>query len=142
MDQLASRNIPQLDEGIISTAGKGAPIRREGQTEDHVCMPTRPEQSPALHIPELDCSIPTPGGQRALIWAQGERKEIVAVRLPGQRQALTFLMPDTHIASPAPCGPNFSCGADGHRPDRMHRFSESGIAYRCPTQPGILHLYP
>ena len=105
MDQLASGNIPQLDEAIIPTAGKGVPIWREDHTEDQVRMPTRPEERPAGHIPELDRAIPTASGQRAFIRAKGERKEIVAVRLPGQGQALASLMPDPHLAPPAACGP-------------------------------------
>src|SRR5689334_6330366 len=103
LDRLARGDVPQLDDGIIPTGGKGVPIRGKDHTEDHVRVPPGPEQGPALHIPEFDGAIPTAGCQYAFIRAKGEGKGIVGVRLPGQVQALASFTPYSYLSSPATC---------------------------------------
>src|SRR5213078_522682 len=77
-------SVPELDGGIISTAGECASIGGKGQALDVVGEPTRPEQGTALDVPQLDAPIPAPRGERASIRAEGEGPHRVRMRLPGQ----------------------------------------------------------
>src|SRR5712691_3094922 len=87
----AGGRIPEPDERIIPAAGEQAPIRGKGHCVDAVRMPIRPEQgylSPrqgsTLQVPQFDAAIPAPAGQRAFVWAEGEGRHIVGMRLPDE----------------------------------------------------------
>src|SRR5260370_7268526 len=109
-------SIPELDGGIISAAGECASIGGKGQAFDVVGEPARPEQGPALYVPQLDGTIPAPSSQRVSIRAEGEGAHRVAMRLPGQVKEPPSLLPHPSFPPPPPPTPALPISADDHRP--------------------------
>src|SRR5258708_27484615 len=104
--------VPELDGGIISTAGERASIGGKGQAFDVVGEPARPEQGPALYVPQLDGTIPAPSSQRVSIRAEGEGAHRVAMRLPGQVQEPPSLLPHACFTPPSARSPVLPIAAD------------------------------
>jgi hypothetical protein len=98
----AGCRVPELDGGIISTAGERASIGGKGQALAVVGEPARLEQGPALCVQQLDDTIPAPSSQRASsIRAEGEGAHRVGMRLPGQVQEPPFIAPHACFSPPA-----------------------------------------
>src|SRR5437016_4849307 len=105
-------------------------------------MPTRPEQSSAFQVPQLERAIIAPGGEPPLVRAEREGLHCIRMRLPGQMQPLTFLTPHPHFSPPAACCPVASSAADGHGKGDIKGGSPDDVAQIRTCQGSILHLYP
>src|SRR5690348_11739335 len=110
-------HIPESDCGIASPTSEQTSVGRKGQTVVAFCMPTLPEQSTTLDIPQLEATIRGAAGEQAFIWAEGKGPDEFGVGLPGQVQTLTRFTPYPHFPSLAPSGPILSARADCDCPD-------------------------
>src|SRR3989442_11050497 len=115
----AQLRIPQPDGRIKSPTGEQATIRRKGQTEDALRVPSCPEQGTTFDVPQLDAVIKTPAGQRAFVRAESKGPYTVRMGLPDQVQGLACLAPHPHFPAPAGCCPVLSAAADGARGDSI-----------------------
>src|SRR5260370_17653724 len=134
----ASGSIPELDGGIISAAGECASIGGKGQAFDVVGEPARPEQGPALYVPQLDGTIPAPSSQRVSIRAEGEGAHRVAMRLPGQVQEPPSLLPHACFPPPSARSPVLPIAADGHRPGDIKGLVQDRLTQESLRKAGIL----
>ena len=138
----AGCRVPELDGGIISSAGECASIWGKGEALDVVGEPARPEQGPALCVPQLDAPIPARSGKGASIRAEGEGTHCVAMCLPGQVQEPPFLAPHAYFSPPAARSPVPSIEADGYRPGDIKGLVQDCLTQAGPGKGGILHLDP
>src|SRR5947209_17890399 len=75
LEVLTRGDIPESDSAIISATGECPAIRSKDETMDAAGMLSQPEQGPVLQVPQFDGAVPTSGGERLLIWTEGERSE-------------------------------------------------------------------
>jgi hypothetical protein len=111
--------VPELDGGIVPTAGEQVTIGGKGQGLDVIGPPARPEQVTAFYVPQLESPIPASRGQRTSIRAEGEGRHRAGMGLPGQAQELPSLLPYPHFPPPAARREVTPVTVDGHRPGRI-----------------------
>src|SRR2546426_5077661 len=142
LEALPRGDIPESDGGIISATGERPAIRSKDETMDASGVLPHPEQGPVLQVPQLDGPIPAPGGERLLIWTEGESLYRGGMRLPGQVQYLPAIAP--HACSPAPAAHRTvaAIGARCHRPGRVKGLGKDRLLQGSPGKCRILHLDP
>src|SRR5260370_18232909 len=142
LEVLPRGDIPEPDSGIISATGERTSIRSKGETMDAAGMLSQPEQGTVLQVPQLDGAIPTPGGERLLIWTEGEGLYRSGMRLPGQVQYLPVVTPHACSSAPAAHRPVGPIGARRHRPGRVKGLVKNRLVQGSPANRRILHLTP
>ena len=105
-------------------------------------MLSQPEQGPVLQVPQLDGPIPAPGGERLLIWTEGECLYRSGMRLPGQVQRFPVVAPHACSSAPAAHRTVAAIGARRHRPGRVKGLGKDRLLQRGPRKRRILHLDP
>src|SRR6266699_2054734 len=138
--RLARLPLPEPNRPSEVATGEQVPIGGESQTGDPLRLPTRPEQGPTGHVPQLDAAIRAPARERAFVRAEGEAPDTVRVGPPAQVQGLAGLMPYAHFSPLVSCSSVLPATADGDRCDDIKGLAKDALPHERSGQIGLLHL--
>src|SRR5436309_9765540 len=134
--------IPKVHGSIITPAHQLAGGTHGKGGDWNVVILYRPDGCSAGQIPEPDGAVPTGGGQRFSIGAEGDGTHAIAMPPDGQVCHPALLAPDPHLPAVTARGDVAPNGADGHRKDRVEGFGEGHLVQHGPGKGRILHLHP